>query len=164
MAIGIVPTVDYAFKKLLGSPDHSAITLHFLNAVLAHDRVIQSVEFLNPFLEKEFEEDKLAILDVRAKDDQGRWLNIEMQTSVPGELPQRLAYYAANQYVGQMKEGDAYESLTPPLGSVFLMASGSRMCHRFISISGCEAKIRRFCCATRSDSPSRLAPVHPTGR
>jgi len=59
---------------------------------------------------------KLAILDVRARDDQGRWLNIEMQTSVPGELPQRLAYYAANQYVTQMREGDAYESLTPSIG------------------------------------------------
>ncbi len=50
------------------------------------------------------------------RDDQGRWLNIEMQTSVPGELPQRLADYAANQYVGQMKEGDAYQSLTPSIG------------------------------------------------
>lgn len=46
MAIGIDPTVDYAFKKLLGSVDHPAITLHFLNAVLASDRVIESVEFL----------------------------------------------------------------------------------------------------------------------
>lgn len=36
MAIGIDPTVDYAFKLILGSPEHPAITLHFLNAVSAN--------------------------------------------------------------------------------------------------------------------------------
>ena len=112
MSIGIDPTVDFAFKKLLGSPEHAAVTVHFLNAVLAGDHVIESVEFLNPFKEKDFEEDKLAILDVRARDDHGRWLNIEMQTTLPGELPSRLAYYAATQFVQQMREGDRYRDLT----------------------------------------------------
>jgi hypothetical protein len=35
MKIGINPTVDFACKRLLGSPNHPAITLHFLNAVLS---------------------------------------------------------------------------------------------------------------------------------
>ncbi len=116
MSIGIDPTVDFAFKKLLGSPEHAAVTVHFLNAVLAGEHVVESVEFLNPFKERDFEEDKLAILDVRARDDQGRWLNIEMQTTVPGELPNRLAYYVASQYIGQMRQGDDYWSLTPAIG------------------------------------------------
>ena len=116
MAIGIDPTVDFAFKKLLGSPDHPAITLHFLNAVLGGDPVISSVEFINPFMEKEFDEDKLAILDVKATDNHGRKLNIEMQTTLPGELRSRLAYYAAAQFVEQMKEGDDYKQLRPSIG------------------------------------------------
>ncbi len=116
MAIGINPTVDFAFKKLLGSPDHPAITLHFLNAVLAGDPVIASVEILNPIIDKDFDEDKLSILDVRARDDHGQWLNIEMQTTLPGELPERLAYYVAQQYVMQMTEGDSYRQLTPSIG------------------------------------------------
>ena len=123
MAIGIDPTVDFAFKKLLGSPDHPAITLHFLNAVLAGSRTIASVEFINPFMEQEFEGDKLAILDVRARDDQGRSLNIEMQTTAPGEFRQRLAYYMASQYVGQMREGDRYQDLMPSIGICVLQAS-----------------------------------------
>ena len=45
MAIGIDPTVDFAFKKLLGSPEHPAITLNFLNAILGRDPLITSVEF-----------------------------------------------------------------------------------------------------------------------
>ena len=86
MAIGINPTVDFAFKRVLGSPEHPAITLHFLNAVLGGDPFVTQVEILNPFLEKDFDEDKLAILDVRATDEHGRWLNIEMQTTVTGEF------------------------------------------------------------------------------
>lgn len=34
MAIGISPTVDFAFKLMLGNPDHTGVTVHFLNAVL----------------------------------------------------------------------------------------------------------------------------------
>ena len=78
--------------------------------------MIASVEFINPFMEKEFEEDKLAILDVKATDDHGRKLNIEMQTTLPGELRSRLAYYVAAQFVEQMKEGDDYKQLKPSIG------------------------------------------------
>jgi predicted transposase/invertase (TIGR01784 family) len=92
MGIGIRPTVDYAFKRLLGSPEHTNITVHFINAVLNGIPWITDVELLNPILGKESATDKLAILDVRARDDQGRWLNIEMQTTLPAGLPQRLTY------------------------------------------------------------------------
>jgi len=33
-AIGIIATVDFAFKLMLGSPEHTRITVHFLNAIL----------------------------------------------------------------------------------------------------------------------------------
>ena len=28
------PTIDFVFKKILGDPAHSNLTLHFLNAVM----------------------------------------------------------------------------------------------------------------------------------
>ena len=84
MAIGIDPTVDFAFKRLLGNPEHTAITVHFLNAVLAGSPRITHVEILNPILDQETDDDKLAILDIRAHDDQGRSFNIEMQTATHG--------------------------------------------------------------------------------
>ncbi|TWU00946.1 Rpn family recombination-promoting nuclease/putative transposase [Stieleria varia] len=116
MAIGIDPKVAFAFKKLLGSRDHPEITIHFLNSVLGGDPLIKSVEILNPFNEKDFEDDKLSILDVKATDDQGRLLDIEMQTSLPGELANRLIFYAASQYVTQLREGARYANLMPSIG------------------------------------------------
>ena len=113
MAIGIDPTVDYAFKRMLGSPEHTAITIHFINSVLSCDPPIVEVDLLNPFLEQETEEDKLAILDIRARDDQGRWLNIEMQTSLPGSLPDRLTYYVSSLYAEQLQQGEQYGDLRP---------------------------------------------------
>jgi hypothetical protein len=69
MVIGIDPTVDFAFKKLQGSRDHPALTISFINAVLGGTPLITGVEILNPFLDKGFEDDKLTILDVKARDD-----------------------------------------------------------------------------------------------
>ena len=53
MAIGISPLVDFAFKLMLGNPNHTGITIHFLNAILAGQPRITQVKFLNPILNKD---------------------------------------------------------------------------------------------------------------
>ena len=118
MAIGIDPTVDYAFKLLLGNPQNPNITLHFLNAILGDQAQITEIEIINPFLGQQDDLDKLSILDVAARDSTGRQYDIEMQTSLPAGLRQRLAYYTASMYVGQMSEGDAYTGLRPAILSL----------------------------------------------
>jgi predicted transposase/invertase (TIGR01784 family) len=120
MILGIKPTVDYAFKRLLGSPEYTAITVHFINAVLEGSPRITEVELLNPILGQEQDSDKLSVLDVRARDDQGRWLNIEMQTTLPAGLPQRLTYYVTSLYAMQMQKGDTYVSLRPAISICLL--------------------------------------------
>ena len=123
MIIGIFPTVDLAFKLMLGSPDHTAITVHFLNAVLGGSPRICQATILNPFLGKTTEGDKLSILDIKARDDAGRYINIEMQTSLAAGLSQRLAYYASRLYVDQLGEGQAYNSLCPAISICVLQAT-----------------------------------------
>lgn len=108
MAIGIRPTVDFAFKRLLGSPEHPDVTIHFLNAVLADGPRITAVEILNPILEKDATEDKFAVLDVLARDELGRRLNIEMQTALPAGMAERLTYYAACLFAEQFDVGVGY--------------------------------------------------------
>ena len=122
MAIGIDPLVDFAAKRLLGSPEHSRITLHFLNSVLRFTNRILEVTILNPINMKEFEVDKLSILDIRAMDSVGRRYNIEVQTTRPLGLPKRLTYYAAKQLVEQLGEGDHYADLNPSISICLLDA------------------------------------------
>jgi predicted transposase/invertase (TIGR01784 family) len=75
MAIGIDPLVDFAAKRVLGSPEHSRITLHFLNSVLRFADRIVDVKIMNPINLKDFEADKLSILDIKASDGVGRKYN-----------------------------------------------------------------------------------------
>ena len=123
MIIDICPTVDFAFKLMLGSPKHTAVTVHFLNAVLAGSPRICHATILNPFLGKESEDDKLSILDIKAQDESSRYFNIEMQTSLVVGLAQRLTYYASRLYVGQMREGMAYRALCPAISICVLSKS-----------------------------------------
>ena len=123
MIIDIRPTVDLAFKLMLGSPEHTAVTVHFLNSVLTGAPRIRHVKILNPFLGKETEDDKLSVLDIKAQDEQGRFLNIEMQTSLATGLAKRLTDYAGRLFVGQMREGMPYQALQPAMSICVLSQS-----------------------------------------
>jgi predicted transposase/invertase (TIGR01784 family) len=122
MALGIDPTVDFAFKKTFGSPEHPAVTIHFLNSVLGGLPQIRFVEIVDPILGQVTDDDKLAILDIKARDDQGRRLNIEMQTATQAGLRQRLTYYAASLYLEQLHSGEAYHELRPAISICVLDA------------------------------------------
>ena len=58
MILGIRPTVDFAFKRMLGNSEHTAVTVHFLNAVLGGSPRITRATILDPILGKETDDDK----------------------------------------------------------------------------------------------------------
>ena len=120
MPLGIYPTVDYVFKRLFGDPANADLLIHLLNAVLRPAVPIVAVTIENPFLEKEWEEDKLSVLDILATDEAGRKFNVEMQTTVPFDLPERLVYYASNLLASQLGEAEPYADLCPVISICFL--------------------------------------------
>ncbi|WP_029631730.1 PD-(D/E)XK nuclease family transposase [Zavarzinella formosa] len=89
MILGIDPKVDYAFKKLFGSPAHKNLLIHLLNAlmVMRLRAPITDIEILNPFSVKVSPEDKLSILDVKARDADGRLYLVEMQVLATDGFP-----------------------------------------------------------------------------
>ena len=120
MKIGIDPTIDFACKRVLGDPQHPSITLHFLNSVLRFPTPIREVRIINPAIEKDFSDDKWSLLDILATDDSGRMYDIEVQTTRPYGLRQRLVYYAARLLVGQLKKGQDYHHLRSSIGICLL--------------------------------------------
>ncbi len=118
--IEIDPTVDFACKMLLGDPTHSGLTVHFLNAVLRPNSPIVQVEHLNPMVPTQFDSDKLAILDILARDERGARYNIEVQRTRHGGLRERLTWYAATQLGEQIGKGDGYDLLEPSIGICIL--------------------------------------------
>ena len=55
--------------------------IHFLYALLGAElpAPISAVEILNPYNEREFLDDKLSIVDVKARDEVGRLYQVEIQ-------------------------------------------------------------------------------------
>jgi predicted transposase/invertase (TIGR01784 family) len=90
----IGPKIDCVFKALLGAEANRRLLIHFLNAVLGADlpAPVAEVEILNPYNEREFLDDKLSIVDVKARDGQGRIFQVEIQLLIPPELLARILY------------------------------------------------------------------------
>jgi len=114
--------VDYAFKRLLGTPGHEPLLINLLNAVLRETipAPLTTVVLPNPFDAKETEDDKLAILDVKARDDDGRVYNIEMQMRPEAEYPAWALYYWAGLFREQLHAGEYYDTLQPAI-SIHIM-------------------------------------------
>lgn len=122
MVPGIDPKIDIAFKKVFGSDPWRDLTASLVNAVLDPplQRRLVDVELLNPYSEKMALDDKLSILDIKARDDQGRLYNLEMQMLVTASLVQRVLYYWSRVYSQQLAEGDDYTRLRRTISICFV--------------------------------------------
>jgi predicted transposase/invertase (TIGR01784 family) len=111
----IDPKIDCVFKALLGTERNRRLLIHFLNAILAGElpAPITAVEILNPYNEREFLDDKLSIVDVKARDQAGRLYQIEIQLLNIPDLPARILYGWADLYSAQLQDGDGYDQLQP---------------------------------------------------
>jgi predicted transposase/invertase (TIGR01784 family) len=133
----IDPKIDCVFKALLGSVENRNLLIHFLNAILATELAapITEVDILNPYNDKEFLDDKLSIVDVKAEDSAGRLYQIEIQLLSYRHLPARMVYTWADFYSGQLRSGQDYAQLRPTYG-IWLLAENllpdnDRYAHHF---------------------------------
>ena len=121
MKPGIDPKVDYAFKKVFGSESNVDLLTDLLQAVLGF--AVSGVELVNPFNDKETSDDKLSILDIKAKDAAGRWFDVEMQMVTHEAVLPRMLYYWGKLYTGQLTEGEVFDELRPAYTICFIDAS-----------------------------------------
>jgi predicted transposase/invertase (TIGR01784 family) len=106
MLLGIDPKVDYAFKHLFGRDATRPLLIDVLDSVLnpPPGHAIRDVELLNPFNPKEALDDKLSILDIKARDQSGRLFNVEMQMLAFRHYERRVLYYWSRLYQQQLHE------------------------------------------------------------
>ncbi len=129
------PKYDFVFKQLFGDANHTAPLEAFLQAALG----LPAGEFAglavgNPNLNREFEDDKLCILDVRIKTISGRAIDVEIQLKPTPELQDRIQAYTARMVAGQVKAGESYEGMPQSvciLIADFRMWGDARYHHRF---------------------------------
>ncbi|MCL2088979.1 MAG: Rpn family recombination-promoting nuclease/putative transposase [Oscillospiraceae bacterium] len=117
--------VDYAFKLIFGSGD-TRFLISLLNAIFANKKIprkIKSLTIINPYLEKHTKEDKLSILDMRARLDDGTTILIEMHLYDLDDLKYKTIRSWARAYGEEINSGDNY-SMQPPVICV-TFANGS---------------------------------------
>jgi predicted transposase/invertase (TIGR01784 family) len=111
------PLVDFLFKRIFGHDQNRDVLLAFLNGIFenAGDPPMESVEILNPFIDKDDLTDKMSVLDIRARSDRQVSVNIEVQIRNLGDMRARSLYYWAKLYEGQLQEGKTYQTLHPAI-------------------------------------------------
>lgn len=124
MIIGIDPKVDYAFKHLFGRDATRPLLASAIDSVLepAPGHAIRDLELRNPLNPKEALDDKLSILDIKARDETGRQFNVEMQMLATRSFIKRIIYYAAKLYQQQLHESEEYQRLRPTISISFVNA------------------------------------------
>lgn len=111
MPLGIDPKVDIVFKKVFGSEENKPVLIDFIQPIIGE--TIAEVELLNPYSRREALDDKLSILDIKARLKDGRIVHIEMQMLVRMIYVPRAIYYWSATFSRQLKEGKDYTELKP---------------------------------------------------
>jgi predicted transposase/invertase (TIGR01784 family) len=77
---------------------------------------VEEVTLLNPYNAKNFKQDKLSILDIKAKGRDGKRYNIEIQISDEADYDKRALYYWAKLYTEQLRVTEDYSLLSKAIG------------------------------------------------
>lgn len=112
----ISPRVDIAFKKIFGVEENKDLLISLINSIVAKDDQVLGVTLLNPYNSKNFRQDKLSILDIKAEGVDGKRFNIEIQISDEADYDKRALYYWAKLYTEQLKVAEDYATLSKAIG------------------------------------------------
>lgn len=104
------PKIDYVFKRIFGYIGNEEITKELISSIIQKE--ISDIKLdNNTILEKDLLDDKVGILDIRAKIEDNINCDIEMQIVDRKNLEKRILYYWSKLYSMNLKSGKDYEEL-----------------------------------------------------
>lgn len=110
--MSVNPRVDIAFKKIFGVEENKDILMSLLNAIVSEEDQIDDIELLNPYNERDFKNDKLSIVDIKARNKHTKvYFLIEMQLADEVEYHKRSLFTWARTYGHQIQAGDEFKAL-----------------------------------------------------
>ncbi len=112
----ISPRIDIAFKKIFGVEENKDLLISLINSIVSAEDQVSDITLLNPYNSKNFKQEKLSILDIKAKGIDGKRFNIEIQISDEADYDKRALYYWAKLYTEQLKATEDYSTLSKAIG------------------------------------------------
>lgn len=128
------PKLDIVFKLLLSRPDNESLLREMIEAVVDLPAPIAGLTVLNPGIPRDLAVHKAIVLDLHVRCVDGTLLDIEMETQPRPVLPQRVLYYWASLYGGQLQRGHDYDRLRRTLSVVWLNGKLPVFGERFHSV------------------------------
>jgi predicted transposase/invertase (TIGR01784 family) len=107
----INPRVDFAFKKLFGSEENKDLLISLINAIVSEQEQVVEVTLKNPYNLADYRAGKMSILDIKARSENNRWFNVEMQISEDYNFDKRAIYYWAKLVTEQLSESMMFKEL-----------------------------------------------------
>ena len=105
------PKNDYVFKRIFGHSGNEEITKGLLQSIIP-DKIDKIELDSNPITEKDLLDDKVGILDIKAKLNDGNVnCDIEMQVVDQKDIEKRILFYWSKMYIQTLKVGEDYENL-----------------------------------------------------
>ena len=100
---------DYVFKRIFGKPENNQELKELLEAIL--NIKIEKVEVKNPEITKDYADEKLGVLDIRAQIDEDTMIDIEMQVANVKTMVNRNIAYTSRLIAEDSRAGEKYEGL-----------------------------------------------------
>ncbi|MGB0560389.1 MAG: Rpn family recombination-promoting nuclease/putative transposase [Spirulinaceae cyanobacterium] len=108
------PKIDFAFKKVFGSPQSKPILKSFLEALVYNEtQTIADLDIIDPYQAPRLKGFKDTYLDVKARLNDGTIVIIEMQVLNIESFEKRVLYNTAKAYALQLGKGEDYKKLFP---------------------------------------------------
>ena len=106
------PKVDIIFKLLFGDERSIEILIDFLKAVLnLPDDEFEDVTIVDPHLLREYDGDKLGILDVKVKTRTKKVIDIEIQVKIKPHFIERVVFYQSKMITEQVGAGKDFSKI-----------------------------------------------------
>ena len=112
------PKIDYVFKRIFGHEGNEDITKALLSSIIK-DKISDVRVDCNPITEKDLLDDKIGILDIKAKLNNSINCNIEMQVVDKKNVEKRILFYWSKMYTMSIESGDDYEKLEKSIVVLF---------------------------------------------
>jgi predicted transposase/invertase (TIGR01784 family) len=113
------PSFDFIFKLVFGDQRNSRILSAFLIAALnLPEEEFDHLAIIDPHLKREFQDDKMSILDVKVRLKSGVTVNVEMQVETSQDLRKRIAFATAKMLTEQIRRGEDYSRVERVAGIV----------------------------------------------
>ena len=124
------------FRLFFADERNKEELIGFLKSVLhLPDDDYNVIEIVDPHLLRDFDGDKLGIIDVKLKTKSGKIIHIEIQLKVSPELKGRIIFYGSKLITEQIGSGDDFNTINKVISIIItdeeLIVDSSKYRHRF---------------------------------